>query len=47
LYNEVYGWLLGHWSVGALMFEVVTSAGVAPLRLSLTGTLRVIPSCCA
>lgn len=40
--QEVYGWLLGHWSVRVLMFQAATSAGVPPLRLSFTGTLRVI-----
>ena len=40
--QEVYGWLLGHWSVRLLMFQAATSAGVPPLRLSFTGTLRVI-----
>ncbi len=40
--QEVYGWLLGHWSVRLLMFQAATSAGIPPLRLSFTGTLRVI-----
>lgn len=40
--QEVYGWLLGHWSVRVLMFQAATSAGVPPLRLGFTGTLRVI-----
>ncbi len=40
--QEVYGWLLGHWSVRVLMFQAATTAGVPPLRLSFTGTLRVI-----
>jgi len=40
--QEVYGWLLGHWSVRLLMFQTANSAGVAPLRLSFTETLRVI-----
>jgi hypothetical protein len=40
--QEVYGWLLGHWAVRVLMFQAATSAGVAPLRLSNTCTLRVI-----
>ena len=37
----VYGWLLGHWAVRLLMFQAASSAGVSPLRLSFTGTLRV------
>lgn len=40
--QEIYGWLLGHWSVRVLMFQAATAAGVPPLRLSFTGTLRVI-----
>ena len=40
--QEVYGWLLGHWAVRVLMFQAATNAGVLPLRLSFTGTLRVI-----
>ncbi len=40
--QEVYAWLLGHWSVRLLMFQAATTAGVSPLRLSFTGTLRVI-----
>ncbi len=40
--QEVYGWLLGHWSVRVLMFQAATAASVPPLRLSFTGTLRVI-----
>nr|WP_242055704.1 IS4 family transposase [Nostoc flagelliforme] len=40
--QEIYGWLLGHWSVRVLMFQAAMAAGVAPLRLSFTGTLRVI-----
>ncbi len=40
--QEIYGWLLGHWSVRVLMFQAATNIGVPPLRLSFTGTLRVI-----
>lgn len=40
--QEIYGWLLAHWSVRVLMFQAATNAGVPPLRLSFTGTLRVI-----
>ena len=40
--QEVYGWLLAHWSVRVLIFQAATSASVPPLRLSFTGTLRVI-----
>lgn len=40
--QEVYGWLLGHWAVRFLMFQAAKEAHIAPLRLSFTGTLRVI-----
>ena len=40
--QEVYGWLLGHWAVRLLMFQAASQAAVPPLRLSFTGTLRVI-----
>ncbi len=40
--QEIYGWLLGHWSVRVLMFQTATTAGVPPLGLSFIGTLRVI-----
>ncbi len=38
----VYGWLLGHWAVRLLMFQAASEANIAPLRLSFTGTLRVV-----
>lgn len=40
--QEVYGWLLGHWAVRALMFQVADAAQISPLRLSFTGTLNVL-----
>ena len=40
--QEIYGLLLGHWAVISLIFQAASSAGVSPLRLSFTGTLRVI-----
>jgi hypothetical protein len=40
--QEVYAWLLGHWSVRVLMLQSAIAADVPPLRLSFTGTLRVI-----
>lgn len=40
--QEVYGWLLGHWAVRFLMFQAASNANIAPLRLSFTGTLRVM-----
>ena len=40
--QEIYGWLLGHWSVRCLMLQAASEANIAPIRLSFTGTLRVI-----
>ncbi len=40
--QEVYGWLLGHWAVRSLMFQASQQAGISPLRLGFTGTLKVI-----
>jgi hypothetical protein len=40
--QEVYGWLLGHWAVRSLMFQVANDAQISPLRLSFTGTLNIV-----
>ncbi|XHR85774.1 MAG: IS4 family transposase [Gloeotrichia echinulata GP01] len=40
--QEIYGWLLGHWAVRSLMFQVGNHAQISPLRLSFTGTLNII-----
>lgn len=40
--QEIYGWLLGHFCIRCLMFQSASFAGISPLRLSFTGTLRVI-----
>ena len=40
--QEVYGWLLGHWAVRSLMFQVANNAQISPLRLSFTGTLNIV-----
>lgn len=40
--QEIYGWLLGHWSVRSLMFQVAEHANISPLRLGFTGTLNVV-----
>jgi len=40
--QEIYGWLLGHWAVRSLMFQVAESAEISPLRLSFTGTLNIV-----
>lgn len=40
--QEIYGWLLGHWAIRCLMFQAAQQAKVSPLRLSFTGSLRVI-----
>ena len=38
----VYGWLLGHWAVRSLMFQVAMHAQISPFRLGFTGTLNVV-----
>ena len=40
--QEVYSLLLGHWAVRSLIFRAASSVNVSPLRLSFTGTLRVV-----
>lgn len=40
--QEIYGWLLGHWAVRSLMFQVAMHAQISPLRLGFTGTLNVV-----
>jgi hypothetical protein len=40
--QEIYGWLLGHWAIRSLMFQVAEKAEISPLRLSFTGTLNVV-----
>lgn len=40
--QEIYGWLLGHWSIRYLMFQAAETAEISPLRISFTGTLNVI-----
>ena len=39
--QEIYGWLLAHWAVRCLMFKASTDAGISPLSLGFTGSLRV------
>ncbi len=40
--QEIYGCLLGHYAVRRLMFTAAELAGISPLRLGFTGTLKVI-----
>lgn len=40
--QEIYGWLLGHWALRSMMFQVADHAQISPLRLGFTGTLNVI-----
>ena len=40
--QEIYGWLLAHYAVRCLMFTAAQQAGISPLRLGFTGTLKVI-----
>jgi hypothetical protein len=40
--QEIYDWLLGHYAVRHLIFTAAQQAGIAPLRLGFTGTLKVL-----
>lgn len=40
--QEIYGWLLGHYCIRCLMFQSAAIAGISPLRLSFTGSLKVV-----
>jgi hypothetical protein len=40
--QEVYGLLVAHYIVRAVMVEAAQEAGLAPSRLSFTATLRII-----
>lgn len=40
--QEIYGWLLGHYAIRSLMLQAAQTAGISPLRLGFTGTLKVI-----
>lgn len=40
--QEIYGWLLGHYAIRSLMFQAAQTAGISPLRLGFTGTIKVI-----
>lgn len=40
--QEIYGLLLGHYAVRCLMFQAAQQAGISPLRLGFTGTLKVL-----
>jgi len=40
--QEIYGWLLGHYCLRCLMFQSASIKNISPLRLSFTGSLRVI-----
>ena len=40
--QEIYGWLLAHWSVRCLMVQAAQQAEVSPLHLSFTGSVRVL-----
>lgn len=40
--QEIYGWLLAHYCIRATMFQSATVGGISPLRLSFTGSLKVV-----
>jgi len=43
--QEIYGWLKSHYAVRTLMFQAATAAGISPLSLGFTGTLKVKRLC--
>lgn len=40
--QEVYGLLIGHWVVRQLMAQAAAEAGISPLKLGFTASVRVI-----
>jgi hypothetical protein len=40
--QEIYGWLIAHYCIRATMLDAATEKGVSPLRISFTGSLKVI-----
>ena len=40
--QEIYGLMLGHYVVRALMHEAAKQTSVSPLRMSFTGTLKIL-----
>jgi hypothetical protein len=40
--QEIYGLLLAHYVLRTLMFEAAGRAAISPLRLSFTGTLKIL-----
>jgi len=40
--QEIYGWLLAHYCIRHLIFRAALDVGLAPTRISFTGTLKVI-----
>ena len=38
--QEIYGWLLGHWAVRSLMFQVADRTQISPLRFPSSILLR-------
>lgn len=40
--QEVAGMLIAHWMIRKLMFQASVKAGVAPIRISFTSTLKIL-----
>lgn len=40
--QEIYGWLLADYAVRCLIFTAAIQAGISPLRLGFTGTIKVL-----
>lgn len=40
--QEIYGWLIAHYAVRALIFHAASEVELSPLRIGFTGSLKVI-----
>jgi hypothetical protein len=40
--QEIYGWLIAHYCIRATIFDAAMEKDVSPLRISFTGSLKVI-----
>jgi hypothetical protein len=43
--QEIYGWLIAHYCIRATMFDAATEKEISPLRISFTGSLKVMRRC--
>jgi hypothetical protein len=40
--QEIYGYLLAHWAISALICKAATEAGIDPDRVKFKRTVRVV-----